>query len=200
MTFVFVLATWTNFRYCCSLGHHESRDHTCCISDVPLLDFESSSRSRMGKWGSRNCSHHRTDLPPSHHAQCRLPNHSTGRKRRIVSPSWRRDLGGRDQAAAWIQAVDDFPSKSCIFPGPRGWNSELNVVSGIKNTTTILLDYVEGKETGGRAEEALKFFIHFLGDMHQPFTCREGQSAETRLKLRSVAKRPVRLEPLFSKC
>lgn len=145
--------------------------------------------------------------PTTHNAACRIiqQDANAGSCHLAGVATWADEIKQQPEykfskQLHFIGAVDDFPSKSCIFPGPRGWNSELNVVSGIKNTTTILLDYVEGKETGGRAEEALKFLIHFLGDMHQPFTCREGQSAETRLKLRSVAKRPVRLEPLFSKC
>ncbi|KAJ3485320.1 hypothetical protein NLI96_g5036 [Meripilus lineatus] len=68
----------------------------------------------------------------------------------------------------FIGAVDDYPPNTCNFPGPKGWNSKLNVVSGVRNTTTILRDHNFSRDSSGRAEEALKFLIHFLGDMHQP--------------------------------
>ncbi len=99
-----------------------------------------------------------TALPP-----CHLANVAT----------WADDIKNQprykySKLLHYINAVDDYPPSTCVFPGPRGWNSPFNVLSGIRNTTNILWDYVHGKDTRTRAEEALKFLIHFLGDMHQP--------------------------------
>lgn len=77
----------------------------------------------------------------------------------------------------YIGAVDDFPSSSCAFPGTRGWNgrTHINVLNGIRNVTTVLQDYQDRHSAGssvevvpGYVQDALKFLIHFLGDMHQP--------------------------------
>ncbi len=65
----------------------------------------------------------------------------------------------------YVGGVGDFPPSNCLFPGPDGWEGKdlANVLDAINNVTTIL--------TGGaqdQAQEALKFLIHFIGDMHQP--------------------------------
>ncbi|KAL4078172.1 S1/P1 nuclease [Scleroderma yunnanense] len=77
----------------------------------------------------------------------------------------------------YIGATDDFPSSSCAFPGAGGWNGRphINVLNGIRNVTTVLQDYQDNLHAGastesvvGYVQDALKFLIHFLGDMHQP--------------------------------
>jgi hypothetical protein len=70
----------------------------------------------------------------------------------------------------FINALDDHPSQTCQFPGERGWagKSGENVFGGIKNVTGILEDWMEGFGEDERAGEALKFLIHFVGDMHMP--------------------------------
>ncbi|KAJ6507341.1 phospholipase C/P1 nuclease domain-containing protein [Mycena vitilis] len=78
----------------------------------------------------------------------------------------------------YIGAVDDYPSQTCAFPGPRGWAGadEANVLGAIRNVTDILMDWTEGNNAGVgsdyqdavAANEALKFLVHFLGDMHNP--------------------------------
>ncbi|KAI6037608.1 S1/P1 nuclease [Pisolithus marmoratus] len=73
----------------------------------------------------------------------------------------------------YIGAVDDYPSNSCAFPGSSGWagRTHINVLSGIRNVTTVLQDYeghVATENVDGYVQDALKFLIHFLGDMHQP--------------------------------
>ncbi|KAF7357884.1 hypothetical protein MVEN_00834600 [Mycena venus] len=77
----------------------------------------------------------------------------------------------------YVGAVDDYPSQTCVFPGLRGWAGKdgANVLSGIRNVTDILTDWVyfnKGAMVPGYkydvANEALKFLIHFLGDMHMP--------------------------------
>jgi hypothetical protein len=73
--------------------------------------------------------------------------------------------------------VDDYPSQTCVFPGPRGWAGKdgANVLGGIRNVTDILTDWVYFNKGGAIsgyqhdvANEALKFLVHFLGDMHMP--------------------------------
>lgn len=82
----------------------------------------------------------------------------------------------------YIGALDDYPSDTCIFPGERGWAGREggNVIGAIRNVTTILQDWVTAEggglgdgrpyddEIDGLANEALKFLVHFMGDMHQP--------------------------------
>jgi len=77
----------------------------------------------------------------------------------------------------YIGATDDFPSSSCAFPGPHGWKgrTHINILNGIHNVTTVLRDYQDRQHAGaptvdvaGYVQDALKFLIHFLGDMHQP--------------------------------
>ncbi len=73
----------------------------------------------------------------------------------------------------YVGAVADHPSQLCLFPGAKGWEKDLNVLSGIRNTTNLLGDWVEAEQSGAggdhdMANEALKFLVHFIGDLHQP--------------------------------
>ena len=76
----------------------------------------------------------------------------------------------------YIGAVDDYPSKTCAFPGSRGWEKSVNVLGAIRNGTDILERWMmkQHAQTGNSlydhvlANEALKFLVHFVGDMHQP--------------------------------
>ncbi|KAJ7879519.1 S1/P1 nuclease [Mycena olivaceomarginata] len=77
----------------------------------------------------------------------------------------------------YVGAVGDHPSQTCAFPGSRGWAGRQNgnVLGAIRNVTTILEDSVYYRETGktsasqyDAANEALKFLIHFMGDLHMP--------------------------------
>jgi len=70
----------------------------------------------------------------------------------------------------YVGAVDDHPSENCAFPGSRGWNGkrDQNVLGAIRNTTSILVDYTDGMYGRETAEEALKFLVHYVGDMHMP--------------------------------
>lgn len=79
----------------------------------------------------------------------------------------------------YINARDDHPPDACAFPGTHGWmgKSGGNILGAIKNVTNVLGTYVnslrEGhalmKQEGETAgSEALKFLVHYLGDMHQP--------------------------------
>ncbi|KAL0958049.1 hypothetical protein HGRIS_000226 [Hohenbuehelia grisea] len=75
----------------------------------------------------------------------------------------------------YIGALDDHPRSTCSYPGERGWAGKRggNVLGGIGNTTSILKEWVEDAQAVGdyyddKANEALKFLVHFLGDMHMP--------------------------------
>lgn len=70
----------------------------------------------------------------------------------------------------FINPVDDNPPDECPFPGARGWDGKenANVLDAIKNTTSVLQRWVDKKASDAAANEALKFLVHFVGDMHQP--------------------------------
>jgi S1/P1 Nuclease len=74
----------------------------------------------------------------------------------------------------FINGNGDHPPKDCRFPGPDGWGGKerANVLDAIHNVSSILTDFVQGSSSAAgapeSAQEALKFLIHFVGDMHQP--------------------------------
>lgn len=76
----------------------------------------------------------------------------------------------RTAAMHYIGALGDHPSDSCAFPGPRGWagRRDVNVLGQVRNMTEILVGYTDGDYDRDIAEEALKFLVHFVGDMHMP--------------------------------
>ncbi|KIM24067.1 hypothetical protein M408DRAFT_331984 [Serendipita vermifera MAFF 305830] len=63
----------------------------------------------------------------------------------------------------YVGGTSDWPPNKCVF-GEDGWEGKdgVNVLGGIWNTTQWLKDGRPG------AAEAVKFLIHFLGDLHQP--------------------------------
>lgn len=63
----------------------------------------------------------------------------------------------------YVNGLGDHPPEHCVF-GEEGWagGPQQNVLSAIRNTTMWLENGNDG------AEEALKFLIHFVGDLHQP--------------------------------
>jgi len=74
----------------------------------------------------------------------------------------------------YINGNGDHPPDDCRFPGDDGWEGKerANVLDAITNTSTVLTDFAQGSTTATAgpesAQEALKFLIHFVGDMHQP--------------------------------
>lgn len=73
----------------------------------------------------------------------------------------------------YINARDDYPPHTCAFPGPRGWAGTQggNVLGAIRNVTNILEEWGDGVAMNypdDSANEALKFLVHFLGDLHMP--------------------------------
>ncbi|KAF9480931.1 phospholipase C/P1 nuclease [Pholiota conissans] len=95
-------------------------------------------------------------------------------------------------ALHYVGALDDYPSETCAFPGPRGWAGHpgVNVLDGIQNTTRLLQDWVNEDASHDVANEALKFLIHFVGDMHQPLHLtgrdRGGNSVKVRFGQRTT--------------
>ena len=73
----------------------------------------------------------------------------------------------------YVNAVADHPPQLCLFPGAKGWegDQDANVLGAIRNTTNLLSQWVEqGSDLSDPvASEALKFLIHFVGDLHMPF-------------------------------
>jgi len=67
----------------------------------------------------------------------------------------------------YVGALDDHPPDSCLFPGERGWagRNRVNVMGAISNYTGILKD--DSREDWEK-NEALKFLVHYVGDMHMP--------------------------------
>ncbi|PPQ89259.1 hypothetical protein CVT25_001343 [Psilocybe cyanescens] len=92
----------------------------------------------------------------------------------------------------YVGALDDHPSDTCAFPGTRGWagNQGANVLDAIKNTTHLLEEWVNHDASDVVASEALKFLIHFVGDMHQPLHLtgrdRGGNSVKVRFGTRQT--------------
>ena len=68
---------------------------------------------------------------------------------------------------------DDHPPQTCRFPGPKGWSGDkdVNLLGAIRNNTNILGRWVqEGSNLKDSiAADALRFLIHFVGDLHMPF-------------------------------
>lgn len=94
----------------------------------------------------------------------------------------------------YIGARDDHPSQTCAFPGERGWAGRPNgnVLGAIRNVTDILGRWVTDGEDDEEANEALKFLVHFVGDMHMPLHLtgrdRGGNSAKVAFDGRTTSK------------
>lgn len=73
----------------------------------------------------------------------------------------------------YVNPVADHPPQLCPFPGNKGWEGgkDANVLAAIRNTTDLLGQWVQqGSDPSDPvASEALKFLIHFAGDLHMPF-------------------------------
>ncbi|KAK7448807.1 hypothetical protein VKT23_013537 [Stygiomarasmius scandens] len=95
--------------------------------------------------------------------QCHLAPISTWADRYKYKMRWSAPLH-------YVGAVDDHPSKTCAFPGDNGWagRTNINVLGGIHNTTYLLEQWVDGDPQTHVADEALRFLVHFIGDLHMP--------------------------------
>ena len=111
----------------------------------------------------------------------------------------------------YVGSVDDHPSQTCAFPGRHGWAGKKggNVLGAIRNTTGLLNDWTTRSQNNARmdafvnddaANEALKFLVHFMGDLHMPLhlTSRDrvGNSVKVRFGGRiTSAYHPVLSQP-----
>lgn len=104
----------------------------------------------------------------------------------------------------YVGAVDDNPPDKCAYPGAGGWagKQEINVLDGIKNVTGLLQDWVGNDATDATANEALKFLVHFVGDLHQPLHLtgrdRGGNSFKVKWDRRHTSKCMLWLLLLFA--
>ncbi|TDL24454.1 phospholipase C/P1 nuclease [Rickenella mellea] len=59
--------------------------------------------------------------------------------------------------------TEDHPSQHCEFGG-KGWAGKpgMHILGAVQNTSMWIRNGLEGEE------EALKFLVHFVGDLHQP--------------------------------
>jgi len=72
----------------------------------------------------------------------------------------------------YVGTHGEDPPESCNFPGKGGWvNKDTNVLTAIRKNVDILDKWVkDGRKPGdSNTSDALKFLIHFVGDVHQPF-------------------------------
>jgi len=105
--------------------------------------------------------------PPRGAAPCYLSSVATWADKIRFHARWSAPLH-------FINGNGDHPPKDCRFPGPDGWGGKerANVLDAIHNVSSILTDFVQGSSSAAgapeSAQEALKFLIHFVGDMHQP--------------------------------
>ena len=69
-----------------------------------------------------------------------------------------------------VESKDDYPSETCAFSGERGWvnGPGKNLLAAMRNMTDTLQDWDGEEEIGSYTNEALKFLVHFYGDLHQP--------------------------------
>ncbi|KDQ09429.1 hypothetical protein BOTBODRAFT_137742 [Botryobasidium botryosum FD-172 SS1] len=64
----------------------------------------------------------------------------------------------------YVGGAQDWPPLNCQFPGPGGWeNEERNVLVGLLNATMGVHTL-----TGGEQDFALRYLIHYMGDLHMP--------------------------------
>ncbi|GJJ11150.1 hypothetical protein Clacol_005381 [Clathrus columnatus] len=80
--------------------------------------------------------------------------------------AWADQVKGRmrwSSALHYVNGIGDHPPSTCVF-GEKGWEGKprINVLSAIQNTTEWLVENKPG------SDEALKFLVHFMGDMHMP--------------------------------
>lgn len=71
----------------------------------------------------------------------------------------------------YVEGKDDYPSETCAFPGDHGWvnGPGKNLLAAIRNVTSILEEWDGGEEEiDSPTNQALKFLVHFYGDLHMP--------------------------------
>ncbi|KZT70424.1 phospholipase C/P1 nuclease [Daedalea quercina L-15889] len=104
---------------------------------------------------------------PAAHPPCHLAPIAAWADRVRMTPAYRH-------TASWhyVGALDDLPGAACAFPGARGWagRRDANVLAALGNQTRIVAGFLDGEGEGGLADaaDALRFLVHFAGDMHMP--------------------------------
>ena len=102
---------------------------------------------------------------PATHPPCHLAPIAAWADRVRMTPAYRH-------TATWhyVGAVDDSPGASCAFPGAHGWNGrrDSNVLAALGNQTRVVAGFLDGEGGLADAADALKFLVHFAGDMHMP--------------------------------
>lgn len=82
------------------------------------------------------------------------------------------------KALHYINPVNDDPPRTCLYEPKGDCPGEVCVVAAIRNYTAKLMDSTADRN------EALKFLIHFIGDIHQPLHAtgrdRGGTQAQVR--------------------
>ncbi|KAG9090601.1 hypothetical protein FRC06_000955 [Ceratobasidium sp. 370] len=78
----------------------------------------------------------------------------------------------------YINPLGDWPPETCTF-GEKGWRTDQNILQGIVNVT-------RGVESlqGTQRDYALRFLVHFIGDIHMPLhlTGRDRGGNEDRVR------------------
>lgn len=107
-----------------------------------------------------------TSNPNPNEPECHLAPIATWADRVRYLPQYRWTA-----SLHYVNGKDDYPSETCAFPGSGGWKGARgkNLLSGIRNVTGILqTSDGEEEEIGSPVNEALKFLVHFIGDLHMP--------------------------------
>ncbi|KAG8724989.1 hypothetical protein FRC09_010737, partial [Ceratobasidium sp. 395] len=78
----------------------------------------------------------------------------------------------------YINPIDDWPPETCTF-GETGWKNDQNILQGIVNVTRSV-ELLEGTQR----DYALRFLVHFMGDIHMPLhlTGRDRGGNEDRVR------------------
>ena len=145
----------------------------CMRTLLAVALFLSVAACRVGAWGweghiivGRIAEHHLTDKAQAGIAQLLGPD----RKIEDTSvASWpdniRRD---RPETGPWHYV--DIPFEASSYDASRDCQTGQCVVAQLEHFTAVLAD--TNATTVSRAE-ALRFVVHFVGDMHQPLHCTE---------------------------
>ncbi|CAE6490197.1 unnamed protein product [Rhizoctonia solani] len=65
----------------------------------------------------------------------------------------------------FVNAEGDKPPNQCVF-GEKGWKNDHNILNGIVD---MARDVTSTNNSPVDRDHALRFLVHFLGDIHQPY-------------------------------
>jgi hypothetical protein len=95
------------------------------------------------------------------------------------------------------QLAEDIPTSADKFDRKRDGRDGNNVIDALNTQIKVLSDRSAPKE---KRVEALKFVVHFMGDLHQPLHCAErdkDRGGNTRLVLYRGQRRAVNLHAVW---